>query len=60
MKDEYLSKSKTSLFKLKPDEQEKEIIEMVLLHVRKYIFGNEQQEYLKTQHVIGIESLFKG
>jgi hypothetical protein len=59
LKDQYVSELKAKLEKETTNENDKVEIGMIVDDIRNYVM-KEQNEYATTQHVIGMDLLFKG
>ena len=49
----------SKLGKVAKEETDREIIQLIIADINRYI-RNEDQEYLTTQHIIGMQLIFKG
>ena len=59
MKEEYVNELRAKIDKVAKEDIDKEIAEMIVSDIKRYI-NEEDQHYVMTQHVIGMELLFKG
>ena len=50
---------KTKLKKIASNEQEEDIISVVVADITNYV-NQEEKEYVTTQHLVGMELIFKG
>ena len=59
MKDQYVTKLNEKLRKLVRNKQEEAIIKMIIGDIKIYM-NQEENEYVTTQHLIGMDLIFKG
>ena len=58
MKQEYLNELKYQLYKVEKLEDEKEIINMIVSDIESFL-NRQDQEYIITQYLVGIDLIFK-
>ena len=59
LKEKYLSNMKKKLKIIAKKDKEKELIEIIVRNIECYV-KNEENEYITTQQIIGIDLTFKG
>ena len=59
MKNEYLKELKSKMDEITKKEHEKELVELIITDIRAY-FHKEETDFETTQHLIGMDLLFRG